>query len=218
MVVPKKPEFTVKEIFPGIVHLKYRSKGAMTRALVRMQEHYEHPLYRGQVFTVADLRRHTKSLGEDFSYFTTVTGMNFPSAVLRPFYGGRFDPISKREQAILTAFANRRGKFYVIASVDDNDTPHEISHGLYYTQPKYRKKVKEILRDQEKIGGMSDWRKSILEEGYHKAVVDDEVHAYMMESDEYLKGRFKRISGKLGKFSQARKRLWDAYNAQIALF
>lgn len=199
--------------------MNYRTQGAMTRAMVRFQEHYEHPEFRGKVFSIKDFKAYTLKREKEFTYFTDVFGFNFPSETLDAFIKGKFNPLSKREKAVLDSFVVGHG-FYIIATYKSGnlgDIAHEISHGLYYTRPKYRKKVKEILADQEKIGGMGDWRKAMANNGYHKAVIQDEIHAYMMESDEYLMKRFKKEIPRLHRFAQARKRLWEAYNLEVGV-
>ncbi len=213
----KKPEFTVKEIFPRIFHLKYKTQKAMTRAMVRFSEHYEHPEFRGEVFTVREFKAWTKKKGNEFTYFTDVYGFNFPSEILEAFRDGSFDPLSRGERDVVNAFEGNTNRFYVIATYKDGDIAHEVSHGLYYTNSKYRKKVKEILADQAKTGGMGDWEKAIRNMGYHEAVVADEIHAYLMETQDYLKKTFvgEKFIPKLGRFTQTRKRLWDAYNLEI---
>ena len=60
-----------------------------------------------------------------------------------------------------------------------------------------------------------DWTKAMRKAGYHEAVIQDEVAAYMMESDTYILKRFKKEIPRLIRFKQARKRLWDNYNSEI---
>lgn len=213
-----KPEFTVKEIFPRIFHLKYRTQAAMTRGMIRFQESYEHPVYRGKTFRVRDIKRHAEANGEEFNYFTDTFGFNFPAATLEPFFNGKFAPLSRREGAALGALRDIPKNAYVIAtykSGDPGDSAHEIFHALYSTRPKYRKKVKEILADQAKAGGLKDWEKAMRKAGYHEDVILDEIHAYMGESDIYILKRFGKEIPRLARFKQTRKLLWNNYNSEI---
>ena len=216
-----KPDFTIKEAFPRIFHMNFRTQKSMTRSMVRFQEHYEHPEFRGKVFTVRELRAWTLRTEKKFTYFTDILGFNLPSEVLEGFFAGDFDPLSKYEKAVLQAFSGRdmSKRFYIIATYKEGDIAHEISHGLYYTRPKYRKKVKEILADQAKMGGMGDWYRAIVNMGYHEAVIQDEIHAYLMETQDYLKKTFtgEKFIPKLERYTQTRKRLWDAYNLEVGL-
>ena len=85
-------------------------------------------------------------------------------------------------------FESYENPFYIISvnneTRDLNETlEHETAHGLFYTDFEYRKEVKALLSkfDIEPIR-----RELRANAGYHEDVIDDEVHAYGIDSNPEL--------------------------------
>ena len=74
-----------------------------------------------------------------FTYFQDWSGFNVPSTALEPFYGGRFDPLLRKEQQLLRLFRGVRPPFYVIGLYDDDDLTHELAHALFFMRSDYRR-------------------------------------------------------------------------------
>ena len=74
-------------------------------------------------------------------------------------------------------FKRVKGNFYIIAICKGKTSPlkHEIAHGLYNTNKSYKKTVLSIIR---KYNTSKLRKKLTATAGYHKAVLDDEVHAH----------------------------------------
>lgn len=186
-----------KEIARHIYHVKFSTRYDLTSTFLRFQEHYESPEFRGKYFSLAEYKkwyiknsRHGKETGK-FTYHDDWSGFNFPSKVLKPFYSGKFDPLSKQEKEILTLFKEIKGRFYVIGTYGNkrHTLKHEIAHGFYYTDDAYRNSVLDILRRIPK-----EDRKCIntffsVSGGYHKSVFDDETHAYLLTNFSHFKKR-----------------------------
>jgi len=93
-----------------------------------------------------------KKKGE-FTYYMDWAGFNIPSYILKPFYDGKFDPLSVREQEFLKFFEDKQEKFYVIGTTGDTELyalRHETAHGLFYTNEDYRREVLGVLDEIDK--------------------------------------------------------------------
>lgn len=150
----------------------------MANSLVRFQEHYESPEWRGKIFTLGQFYEWYSEFKGGYTYADDWSGFNFPDYVLKPFINGLFDPLTKVEKKIVKLFRYRTDKFYVIGSANDSDKevfPHELAHAIYYTNDKYREKVNSHLQ-QYNLHSLKNWLKS---KGYCEEVLDDECNAYL---------------------------------------
>jgi hypothetical protein len=111
-----------------------------------------------------------------FTYYEDWTGFNVPSTALAAFYSGQFDPLLRKEQQLLGLFKNVRSPFYVIGLYTDRDLTHEIAHALFFMRPGYRREVRAAMRSYN----TSAIRRRLAALGYHRRVLEDEVHAYVL--------------------------------------
>lgn len=138
-----------REVAPNIIHVYFASRYAMTSALVRFQEYYESPKFRGKVFTKREVDQFFKANG--LNYYSDVSGCNFPSFVLEPFLDGKFKRLSRKEKDFLAALSAKkplRSRFYVIATAKNSDAltyKHETMHALYWASFRYRLGVWALL-------------------------------------------------------------------------
>ncbi|MGE0076343.1 MAG: hypothetical protein AB7S48_00635 [Bacteroidales bacterium] len=174
----------VVKITDKILLLIFENQQAITSTFLRFQEHYESPEFRGKVFTLNEFKEWYSSLKGEFSYYTDWNGFNIPSYVLKPFYEGQFNPLSEKEKMLLDLLKNFKDKFYVIGihknikSVSDL-LAHEVAHGLFYTDRDYHNSVTKILSEFN----LNDIKTELTSKGgYHEEVLDDEVHAYSLDS------------------------------------
>lgn len=198
-------DFKVHRPINGVLHLKFRRQEYMTRGLLRMQEHHESPKFRGKVFSVSQYRDWCKSTEKDgnFDYFTRVQGFNLPSSALRAFILGEFNPLGVEEKAILDALRQEPGRFYVIATYRSADIVHEMAHARWYLDRAYQKAAKDILKGSE----VNLLCRKLAEDGYHRAVVLDEAHAYLLETPQYFEERLELKADDYAKVRQALKTL-----------
>lgn len=167
----------------------------LASTLVRFQEHYDSPKFKGQIFTLDEFAAWYSSFNDGkFTYYEDWLGFNFPSEVFNPFYGGKFDPLTEQETGVLDAFRDKAEKFYVIGTADDIEAnpstaaiKHEIAHGLFYTNLEYRK---EALAELAKVD-INPIREALIHMncGYNddQYIMQDEAHAYILDGPEYLK-------------------------------
>ena len=160
----------------------------MAATFIRFQEHYESPRFRGKIFSRTQYKNwyRTEKNGH-FSYYEDWTGFNIPSYVFRPFYDGDVRFKTDREIRLLEEFKElylSGSKFYVIGAPAGavSTLNHEIAHGLYYTNPTYKKSVDEVLESID-LAPIYRWLSSLG--GYHDSVLADEAHAYLGTGDNH---------------------------------
>lgn len=191
-----------KNITDNIVLLLFENQRDVASTFLRFQEHYESSEFRNKIFTLEEFKKWYSSVKGSFTYYSDWNGFNIPSSVLKPFYDGKFNPLSNKEKKILQLFKNSNKKFYIIATHkkdrDLEDTlKHEIAHGLFYTNKKYKQNVLKILSELD----LEDFKQKLHSAGcYSSAVFRDEVHAYSIDLDEdYCKFVPRTLHGKLLK-------------------
>lgn len=160
------------------------SQAELNRSFMRFTEHYEspNPDFRGKIFTVGQLKRwYSITYGAD-TYHIDWSGFNIPSKVLKPFIDGLFDPLTNEEQNLLDLFRYRNDNFYIIGAQNNSVLRHELAHALYSNNITYKKEIdKYILRNKKYLTKTS---KYILEKGYCKEVLNDELQAYITDNDD----------------------------------
>ncbi|MBI5798044.1 hypothetical protein HZA98_04035 [Candidatus Woesearchaeota archaeon] len=186
----------LEAITENIFHLLFPTKRKLCFALMRFQEHFESPAFKGKFFTREEYQQwYTQNSIEgkrtgQFTYYKDWNGFNFPSHILDPFYEGRFDPLMDEEGEVLKAFEKRKGAlFYVIGTYNHGGQSilkHEIAHGLFHTNKEYQT---EVLRFMESIEPQlkEKLKQKLLESGgYHPEVVIDETHAHLLADRDKL--------------------------------
>lgn len=206
---------TFTEITNNIFHLEFPTAHLMCSTLIRFQEHYECPKYRGKIFDLEEYMDWYADKFGNFTYFTDVAGFNIPSEFLKKFYEGKFNPLTRKEKKILELFQNNKEPFYIIAthkksSTHNDDLTHEVSHGLYHLNKEYKKEVKRILKNVN-LDSIYEWLK---ERGYNKFSFLDEAHAILLESAK----SFSRCGIKASKYKKIRKMLYENYHKHYVRF
>ncbi len=187
--------------YPHIFHLHFPHHPSllgevdMAFHFLRFQEHYESPGFKGTVFTWAQYVAWYKQARGSFSYPWDWAGFNFPGHILRPFREGRFDPLTRREKALLQVLEAVTDQDYVIGTHEDfaDSLDHELAHAFWHLDPAYRAAVEAVLQ-----GGDYRRQEAALAEGsgYDPVVFLDEIQACAVEGARDCapdKGRRKRI-------------------------
>jgi hypothetical protein len=172
-----------KAIGEGIFLVRFDTQYALASTFLRIQEHYESSRFRNRVFTLEQYMDWYAERFGAFTYFEDWSGFNVPSTAFEPFYAGKFDPLLQKEERLLRLFDRERAlgrPFYVIGLSDDEDLGHEIAHALYFTRPDYRKAVRAAMRGYD----TSALEKKLAAMGYHRAVLADEAHAYLIDEPD----------------------------------
>lgn len=167
---------TKTKIADGIFLVRFPTQYELAATFLRIQEHYESSRFRSRVFTLEEYMDWYASEFGAFTYFEDWSGFNVPSTAFEPFNEGQFDPLLYKETRFLRRFRNDRPPFYVIGIASDADLKHELAHALFFTRPDYKRAVLATLRDYD----TSALKKELAGMGYHKHVLTDEVHAYLV--------------------------------------
>lgn len=190
-----------KTILPHVYLLIYPTQYDLCMSLVRMQEFYESPKFKGKYFTLEEYIDYwCKEFGNgSFTYPSTWNGFNLPSETLKEWVGTFYFDIRARELAVFKAIEKLLikdgddgfSKYYVIAVHEesskkemDQAKEHETAHALYYLYPEYKESCKRLL-DKISRRKYIDDRKFLLKTGYCNSVLDDELQSYYSCEEEY---------------------------------
>lgn len=168
---------TIAQLQPQIWLAEFADCAAMCQTLMRFQEHYESPRFKGQVFTRAELLDWYTPIYGEYNW----DGFNFPSRVLTAFRAGKFNPLDNEERAFLDLCAPVCDDEYVII-VDRSRSAllHEYAHAMYAVVPEYRKAVDAVLAEglKQNLGHIFV---ALEKMGYERKVLMDEAQAYMVD-------------------------------------
>jgi len=160
------------------------SQEELNITFMRFTEHYESPSkkFRNNIFTVGQLKNwYSITYGAD-TYHKDWSGFNIPSKVLKPFLQGLFDPLTKEEEELLNLFRYRHDDFFIIGAQNEAVLRHELAHALFAHNPKYRYAIDlYVLKHQKELKKIS---KYILDKGYCKQVLIDELQAYITDNED----------------------------------
>lgn len=160
------------------------SQKELGETFIRFQEYYEsnNSLFKNRIFTLGQVKQwYSEKDGFD-SYAEYWVGFNLPSVALQPFRSNLFDPLTEYEKELLDAVKYRQDDFYIIGAQDKSVLRHELSHALYGYSEQYRKEIDAFIK-KNKIR-FRKTQKYILDKGYCKEVLNDEIQAYVTDNDD----------------------------------
>ena len=170
------------------IYLKiYDTAYEMNSTLIRFQEYSESPKYRKKFFTLDEYMDYYVSQFGKFDYFEKVRGMNIPSWVFDEWRINFETGLRRKEERFITnvygAMDSSLDNLYFIAVNKEDDEylallKHEFAHGCYYTNPKYKKEVYKYLKPKKEFDILR--RNLAIDGGYHKVVIEDELHAFLL--------------------------------------
>jgi hypothetical protein len=175
---------TIKSQPYNSVWISADSQEELGLTFMRFQEYYEstNPNFRNNIFTLGQLRHwYSETYGAN-NYQSTWIGFNFPSKVLIPFKEGLFDPLTQEENRLLELLRYRQDNFYIIGAQTKSTLRHELSHALYASNNQYKKEIdKFVIKHKKKL---QKTIKYMLDKGYNKDVINDELQAYITDNDD----------------------------------
>ena len=186
-------DYSLVELTPNIFQLNTKTQADLCLTFLRFQEYYESPKFKGKVFSFEEFiswySKEKSEDGENFDYHKEWNGFNIPSKILDPFINGEFD-LTEKEKSFLKLFEDKKGDFYIIGTHSEKGDDyyeglikHELGHGLFYTNKKYKDSIEEALKDTN----LEELSKVFTKMGYHEDVHLDESHAYLLADYKYLK-------------------------------
>lgn len=177
----------VKQQKYNSVWIKADSQEELNITFMRFTEFYEspNPKFRNNIFTIGQLKNwYSLTYGAD-TYHKDWIGFNIPSLTLIPFRQGLFDPLTEQEQELLDLFKYRYDNFYIIGAQNDSVLRHELAHALYASNIKYKNSINTYISKHK--SSLRKISKYILDKGYCKDVLYDEIQAYITDNeDEYI--------------------------------
>ena len=206
----KKVKYKIKEVLPSVFSVTIPNDFERAMTFLRVQEFYEspNPIFRGNNFNIWDFFEWYSLENQDsFTYGKDWSGFNVPFEVAWKCYSGvgslpdshksKWDETMKSiVWTVQARMFNKKNKddhhAYIIGSKDtEGETfKHELCHSLYYVNEDYKREatalVKKIQKEHFEI-----FSKNLLSMGYTKAVVKDEIQAYLMfghSVDKFGKG------------------------------
>lgn len=172
---------TSKKLKFNSVLIKAPTNELLAKTFMRFQEYYESPHFKGQIFTIGQLKEwYSATYGAD-TYIKDWTGFNFPSHVLDPFKKGLFDPLTIEEQELLDLFKYRHDNFYIIGANAEETIRHELAHALFAYDQNYKNKINHLCKMYNKE--LKPLSKYLIDKGYHNEVINDEIQAYITDND-----------------------------------
>lgn len=160
------------------------SQHELGETFIRFQEFYEspNPDFRGKIFTLGSVKQwYSIQYGAD-TYSDTWVGFNFPSCMLDPFKQGLFDPLTEEEKTLLKLLKYRNDNYNIIGAQTKSVLRHELSHAMYGYSEKYRNEINEFI--YENSTKFRKIKRYMLDKGYNKDVVNDEIQAYVTDNDD----------------------------------
>lgn len=175
----------VKEIYPNLFLYTFPNQFELCSTFFRIQEFYESPIkqIKGKYFTyekIISYYAYNQKSTPDFTYFKDWDGFNIPGNVIKKFIEIFNFNLSDKELTLLAPVENKQGKFYIIGAID-NDTEtikHELSHGLYYLNPRYKKEMNALFNKLSKYT-QNSIKNGLVKAGYCSQVIKDETCAYL---------------------------------------
>ena len=214
----------VEMIKPFIYCVEIKDDYDRAMLFCRYQEFYESPYknIRGKYFTWETfMRTYTKERGaQSFTYPFDWSGYNIPSNVLEKgidaFYKeSEYDKVMNDVFfycAIDSQNKNNgtRAKWYLIGadSKKSQTMNHEIAHGLYYTNRKYKKRMDQIVSEMKK-SDFNFMKKCLLNLGYadDDKIIFDEIQAFMST------GLYKTFNTeKIASYQDSFKEVYNEFN------
>lgn len=187
----KSMQHKLVNICPKIYLLTTNDLYDLAMHFCRAQEFYENPTWRNKFFTMFEFMEwYAKEKGNGiFTYPNDWSGFNIPGQVINKLYKNNFwkkIPDFNKYDEFMSEIVEQLNKkengtsWYLIASLEeDKETvSHEIAHGLWATNRKYKKKMQELIDNltKEQYDCLKQW---LSEHMYCEEVHDDEIQAYL---------------------------------------
>jgi hypothetical protein len=213
-----KIKYKIEEVEPNVYAVIIPDNYHKAMLFCRVQEFYEspNPNFRGKAFCIWDfIEWYSRQKRDAFTYAFDWGGFNFPLNVAENCYtkllnkgNDWFTPYDKEMNHIISEIREMVGnaKAYVIGAADMTGWTfkHEISHGLYYTNKKYKELTDEVT-DTIPLKDYMKFRNNLLKMGYTEGVINDEIQAYLNFGHDwpaFAKGVSKRLCKNLNKTYQ----------------
>jgi len=222
-----KVKYKLKEIYKGIFLVTIQDEYDLAMTFCRLQEFYESPFkqIRGKTFSMDEFQRlYAKKFGNGiFTYPADWAGFNVPGDVLNKLISTTFTDWGTEYDFIIEdihseILQKNQDRYYLIgAGPKDKDTiNHEICHALYYLDKDYKFRVDYVVSELN-IKLLNYFKSDLLDKGYSKGVLTDEINAYMCFDSDYLLTSKKLNKHEKKNFDQVQTKLKALFNSTISI-
>lgn len=204
----------IKEIKSKVFHVIFDSQEELASAFLPFQEYYENIRFSGKPFTIEEFTCWYTSFFGRFSYNKDYNGFNIPLDIIKKFKEvKKLKKLVNSHESSKKLFENLKKiekkygrRCYIIGTtsyVSKNILEHELRHARFFVDSFYRKEVLKILKVNNKH--LIELKKHLKKMSYHPKVILDEVHAYILTEETFL--RQEKLWN--SKIKQIRKELLD---------
>lgn len=177
---------SVKHVGSKIWLVQAKTSEELAKCFIRAQEYYEspNPMFRGNTFSLADYKKWYVEQYGNWTYYKDWGGFNVPREAILVLKDC-FKKKNKYEQSLLKVLSpmlNTGNNFYVIGVPYGKEKylKHEVAHGLWKMNWQYRNDMTELVsKIPRKI--YNKYETFLLEKGYCKQVIEDEIQAYVLD-------------------------------------
>lgn len=216
-----KIKYKLKQIYPGIYLCNIEDMYDLTMTFCRVQEFYESPFkqIRGKRFSFFELMAvYAKNNNGSFSYPIDWGGFNIPGPIIASLYDYKIDDHNFYDDIILEIHNKivtntESNHYYLIGSNTDICTiEHEVCHALYFLDKEYKNNTKSLIKTLHK-NVYKKITNALYELGYCKAVIDDEIQAYLSTDFLILKEGTKFNKAEIKNFNKVSKELKEHFRS-----
>jgi hypothetical protein len=186
----KKINYKLKKISNGIFLCSIKNSYDLSMTFCRLQEFYESPFkeIRGKKFNLLDfIKLYSSKQGDgSFTYPVDWVGFNVPGPIVDKHFKvgiddiNEYDKVMKNIHTTINKDVKKKNHYYLIGAVNnDKETIyHELCHAFYFLDSNYKQDVTKIIK-KLLPSIYVEIKESLLEIGYSKEVIDDEIQAYI---------------------------------------
>jgi hypothetical protein len=181
----------IKEIYPNIYMVTAINQFYLNHSFQRIQEFYEsssskfkNKLFKKEVFN----KWFTKKYKKD--YYNFWEGFNIYRETIDSFNKiYKKEKLDDYEESLFSLLKTipKKSRYCVIGVLekDSGTVQHELIHGVFYLNDKYRQEVRDYFCSPfcDKLNGL---RKKLSDIGYGEEVMIDELNAYVLVEKEIL--------------------------------
>jgi len=193
-------KYSLNEIYPRVFLVTMDNSYDLAMTFCRAQEFYESPYkeIRGKNFNMVEFQRlYTMRRGEScFTYPEDWCGFNIPSnAIWNLYYSSDIKDLNQYDAVfhkiidkITCGSNNNEYRYYLIGAGtgDEKTKNHEIAHAFYYLHSPYKREMNKLIKEINKHS-YNKIANFLINTGYTKKVIDDEIQAYLATGDSYLR-------------------------------
>jgi len=192
-----KVRYKVKEIYPKLYCVEFKNAYDMCMTFFRVSEYYESNSNKirgnANLDVFEAMKEYAKANKDSFSYPTDYVGFNIPGHVfhyeldlltgVNPYDLIMSEMVDKIYDLLDKKYNNSFLPFYIIGICNKAEAKrtlkHEISHGLYYLNPSYKKEMDKLVSELPPIKKkmMQDVLRRLHK--YPDKVIRDEMIAYL---------------------------------------